>query len=81
MRDSEKAEELIAYLKQEVVGKDISSESEIQEVIHNACDKFDALIFCVKSGEQALKKVYNRTEKSRDLVKNTSGVRRSLARI
>ncbi|MCI8300637.1 MAG: DUF1002 domain-containing protein [Lachnospiraceae bacterium] len=38
--DSEKAEELIAYLKQEVVGKDISSESEIQEVIHNACDKF-----------------------------------------
>lgn len=39
--DSEKAEELIAYLKQEVVGKKLSSESDIREVIQKACDEFN----------------------------------------
>ncbi len=38
--DSEKAEELIAYLKQEVIEKNLSSESEIREVIGKACDEF-----------------------------------------
>lgn len=38
--DSEKAEELIAYLKQEVIGRDFESDAEIQEVIEDACDQF-----------------------------------------
>ena len=39
--DSEKAEELIAYLKQEVIGKNLSSESDIRQVIDKACGEFD----------------------------------------
>lgn len=39
--DSEKAEELIAYLKQEVLSKDLSDEGEIQVLIDDACGKFD----------------------------------------
>ncbi len=38
--DSEKAEELIAYLKQEVIGRSFESDTEIQEVIEDACDEF-----------------------------------------
>lgn len=38
--DSEKAEELIAYLKQEVIGRSLESDSEIQEVVEDACDEF-----------------------------------------
>ncbi|NBH14354.1 DUF1002 domain-containing protein [Lachnospiraceae bacterium] len=38
--DSKKAEELIAYLKQEVIEKNLSSESDIRQVIAQACDEF-----------------------------------------
>ncbi len=39
--DSEKAEELVAYLKQEVLSRELSSEGEIKKVIDEACDEFD----------------------------------------
>lgn len=39
--DSEKAEELVAYLKQEVISRDLSSEGEIKRAIGEACDEFD----------------------------------------
>lgn len=39
--DSEKAEELLAYLKQEVLSRDLSDENEIREVIDEGCERFD----------------------------------------
>lgn len=39
--DSEKAEELVAYLKQEVLEKGLESEQEIRETIAEACGQFD----------------------------------------
>ncbi len=42
--DSEKVEELIAYLKQEVLSKDLSDEGEIRDVIDNACEEFDIVL-------------------------------------
>ncbi len=39
--DSQKAEELVAYLKQEVVEKGLNSENEIREAIQEACSQFD----------------------------------------
>lgn len=39
--DSEKAEELVAYLKQEVIEKGLKSEQEIKETIAKACSQFD----------------------------------------
>ncbi len=39
--DSEKAEELVAYLKQEVIEKGLKSEQEIKETIAEACSQFD----------------------------------------
>lgn len=39
--DSEKAEELVAYLKQEVIEKKLESEKEIKEVVDTACRQFD----------------------------------------
>lgn len=39
--DSEKAEELIAYLKQEILSRDLSDESEIRAAINEACEKFE----------------------------------------
>ncbi len=41
MGDSQKVEELIAYLKQEVLSKGLSDEGEIREVIGKACEEFD----------------------------------------
>ena len=42
--DSEKAEELVAYLKQEVLSKDLTDEGEIREVIDKACEEFDIVL-------------------------------------
>lgn len=42
--DSEKAEELIAYLKQDVLSRDLSDEDEIREAINEACEKFDVYL-------------------------------------
>ena len=39
--DSEKAEELIAYLKQEVIGERLKSEGDIREAINKACQEFN----------------------------------------
>ena len=39
--DSEKAEELLAYLKQQIIENDLDTEDEIQEAVEDACDKFD----------------------------------------
>lgn len=39
--DSEKAEELVAYLKQEVIEKELKSETEIRGAIEDACRQFD----------------------------------------
>lgn len=39
--DSEKAEELLAYLKQVIIEKGLDSEKEIQEAIEDACEEFD----------------------------------------
>lgn len=39
--DSEKAEELFAYLKQEVLSRDLSDENQIREVIDEGCERFD----------------------------------------
>lgn len=39
--DSQKAEELVAYLKQEVVEKGLSSEKEVKAAIEEACSQFD----------------------------------------
>ncbi|WP_168356487.1 DUF1002 domain-containing protein [Petralouisia muris] len=39
--DSQKAEELVAYLKQEVVEKGLNSKNEIREAIQEACSQFD----------------------------------------
>lgn len=39
--DAEKAEELLAYLKQEVVAEKLSSDHDIREVIDEACKEFD----------------------------------------
>lgn len=38
--DSEKAEELLAYLKQVIIENGLDSEEEIQEAIEDACDEF-----------------------------------------
>ncbi len=38
--DSEKAEELIAYLKQEVLDRGLESEGEIREAIEDGCEEF-----------------------------------------
>ena len=42
--DSDKAEELVAYLKQEVLSKDLTDEGEIREVIDKACEEFDIVL-------------------------------------
>ena len=42
--DSEKAEELVAYLKQEVLSKDLTDEGEIRVVIDQACEEFDIVL-------------------------------------
>lgn len=42
--DSEKVEELIAYLKQEVLSKDLSDEGEIRDVIDKGCEEFDIVL-------------------------------------
>lgn len=39
--DSEKAEELVAYLKQEILSRDLTNEDDIREAINEACEKFD----------------------------------------
>lgn len=39
--DSQKAEELVAFLKQEVIEKGLSSEKEIKGAIEEACSQFD----------------------------------------
>ncbi|MCI8484654.1 MAG: DUF1002 domain-containing protein [Lachnospiraceae bacterium] len=39
--DSEKAEELVAYLKQEVIEKGLDSEQEIRSAVQEACKQFD----------------------------------------
>lgn len=39
--DSEKAEELLAYLKQQIIENNLDSEEEIQKAVEDACDKFD----------------------------------------
>lgn len=39
--DAEKAEELVAYLKQEVIEHKLSSEKEISEAIDRASEEFD----------------------------------------
>lgn len=39
--DSQKAEELVAYLKQEVIEKGLDSEGEIRSAIEKACGQFD----------------------------------------
>lgn len=39
--DSQKAEELVAYLKQEVIEKGLDSQQEIEEAIQDACSQFD----------------------------------------
>lgn len=39
--DSQKAEELVAYLKQEVIEKGLDSQQEIEEAIEEACSQFD----------------------------------------
>ncbi len=42
--DSEKAEELIAYLKQEMLKRDLSDENDIRAAISEACEKFDVTL-------------------------------------
>lgn len=42
--DSEKAEELIAYLKQEILSRDLSDENDIRAAINEACEKFDVTL-------------------------------------
>lgn len=42
--DSEKAEEMIAYLKREIVSRDLSDENEIREMISEASDEFDVTL-------------------------------------
>ncbi len=42
--DTEKAEELVAYLKQEVLSKDLDDESEIRLAIDEACEEFDVYL-------------------------------------
>lgn len=42
--DSEKAEELIAYLKQEMLSRDLSDENDIRAAIDEACEKFDVTL-------------------------------------
>lgn len=39
--DSQKAEELLAYLKQVIIENGLDSEAEIQKAIEDACDEFD----------------------------------------
>lgn len=39
--DSEKAEELLAYLKQDIIENGLDSKEDIQKAIKKACDKFD----------------------------------------
>lgn len=39
--DSQKAEELLAYLKQVLIENGLDSEAEIQKAIEDACDEFD----------------------------------------
>lgn len=39
--DSEKAEELLAYLKQVIIENGLDSKEEIKEAIEDACDEFD----------------------------------------
>lgn len=42
--DAEKAEELIAFLKQEVVGKKLKNQTEIRDVIDRACGEFNVAL-------------------------------------
>lgn len=44
MGDSEKAEELLAYLKQEIVSRDLSDENEIRAMISEASEEFDVVL-------------------------------------
>lgn len=49
--DSEKAEELLAYLKQQIIENDLDTEEEIQEAVEDACDKFDITLTKEEIGE------------------------------
>lgn len=49
--DSQKAEELVAYLKQEVIEKGLDSEKEIQGAIEKACGQFDITLSEEEIGE------------------------------
>ena len=60
--DSEKAEELIAYLKQEVIGHNFESDTEIREVIEDACDQFQ-----IKLSESEIQELINLLKKIDDL--------------
>ena len=60
--DSEKAEELIAYLKQEVIGHNFESDTEIREVIEDSCDQFQ-----VKLSESEIQELINLLKKIGDL--------------
>ena len=42
--DTEKAEELVAYLKQEVLSKDLDDENDIRLAIDEACEEFDVYL-------------------------------------
>lgn len=42
--DSEKAEELVAYLKREVLSRDLNDENAIRQAIDEACEEFDVYL-------------------------------------
>jgi uncharacterized protein YpuA (DUF1002 family) len=49
--DSQKAEELVAYLKQEVIEKGLNSEKDIKAAIAEACSQFDITLAEEEIGE------------------------------
>ena len=51
--DAEKAEELVAYLKQEVIEHKLSSKKEISEVIDRASEEFDISLSEAESAQLA----------------------------
>lgn len=62
MGDSEKAEELLAYLKQEIVSRDLSDENEIRAMISEASEEFDVAL-----SEEEIAQLTNLLKKIGDL--------------
>ena len=68
--DSQKAEELVAYLKQEVIEKGLDSQQEIEEAIQEACGQFDITL-----AEQEIEELTGLLKKIGDLDLDIDSIR------